>query len=465
VTLPAPYDEQVTYPITYQVAYVEPRLEGRLWNLPGGALSLAVGGQARQEKFEYSQSALIGNLPPKGGTADLSRHVASAYLELMVPIVGKENAIPWAREIRIDLAGRYDHYSDFGSSANPKAGISWAPIDSLKFHGTYAKSFQAPTLHDLSTIGQSAIVSPYADPRSPTGSSLGLYTFIANPSLQPETAKSFDLGLTFEPMFLNGLKVDASYFSIDFNNQIVSLFSEGFCPTLGCSVQEQTELGSNFNANPSQSGLNGLLNNPRIAILNYAGGNFAPAPYSPTDIKAIITMGSVNAASTRVRGIDLTPQYSDIQTSIGKFNVDLDASYFLRYFQAVTTNAPTRSIDNTLFNPLRFRAKANVGWQSKGWAANVRANYANAYSNPGDPSCPGGCPISSWTTVDLAFSYTVPKEFTLLSDARFSLSVSNVFDRKPPAVAYPGFLYGYDPVNASPLLRAIAITFSKRWGR
>ncbi len=38
----------------------------------------------------------------------------------MVPIVGRDNAMPLVRELRIDVSGRYDHYSDFGGTTNPK---------------------------------------------------------------------------------------------------------------------------------------------------------------------------------------------------------------------------------------------------------------------------------------------------------------------------------------------------------
>jgi iron complex outermembrane receptor protein len=450
-------------PITYQVAYLEPRVDGKLWSLPGGPLSLAFGAQMRQEKFDYSQSLAYVGVPPSLSSADLSRHVTSAYAELMIPLVGVDSAVPLVRELRVDVSGRYDHYSDFGKTTNPKVGIGWTPIESVQLHGSYAKSFQAPTLNDLSTVGQAASVSPYIDPQAASGSSLGIYTFYNAPNLKPETADSYNLGLTIEPSIATDLKIDASYFSIDFKNQIVNIFGEGFCPTLDCTVQEQAQLGSNLQRNPSPSEVNAILNNPNIYVGNYAAGNFSPAPYTPADITAIFTLGTANAAVTHVSGIDFSPRYVGPDTRIGKFTADLSASYYLKYEQQVTAGAPSRSIDNTLDNPLRFRAKANFGWQFRGLAGNVRVNYANSYINPSNTSCSGGCPISSWTTVDLALSYTVPEDVAWLRNTRFAINISNVFDRNPPMVTYPGYLYGYDPVNANPLLREVAITFTKKW--
>ena len=41
------------------------------------------------------------------------------------------------------LAARYDDYSDFGSSTNPKFGLNWSPTDWFKVRGSYGTSFRA----------------------------------------------------------------------------------------------------------------------------------------------------------------------------------------------------------------------------------------------------------------------------------------------------------------------------------
>jgi iron complex outermembrane receptor protein len=452
-------------PIDYQVTYLEPRIDGRLFSLPGGAVRVAIGAQVRAEKFNYD-TITYGTPAVPEIFINLSRHVESAYGELMVPIIGSDNALRFTRELRVDLSSRYDHYSDFGGTTNPKVGIRWVPVDDIKVHATYARSFQAPTLNDLTSIGNSGIILPVPDPKSPTGSTIALDYIVAGP-LQPETAKSFDLGLTYEPSFAPGLKLDASYFSIDFNNEIVNLYSQGICNT--CVLQDEAELGSFVQRNPSLAQVNQILNNPTVFVFSEDGaGNFfnGLGPYAPGDIKALANIGLVNAASVRIRGVDLTARYAGIDTRFGRFSADIDASYFADYEQRVTVAAQPFSADNTLFNPLRFRAKANAGWQRKGWAANARVNFANAYTNPQDPNCPSGCPISSWTTVDLGLSYIVPKnvDAVWLSGMRFAVSAANVFNRAPPQVTTSGIGFGYDPVNASPLLRNVSVTFTKRWG-
>jgi iron complex outermembrane receptor protein len=258
-----------------------------------------------------------------------------------------------------------------------------------------------------------------------------------------------------------------SYFSIDFEKQIVELQTEGFCAAAYyCTLQDQAQLGSFFQKNPSLAQVNAILNDPAVQILNYAGGNYSPAPYTASEITAIADIGGlVNAASTRIHGIDVAPRYVGADTAYGRFRADLDATYYLKYDQQVTAGTPTVSIDNTTYNPLRFRAKANVGWDMSGWSSNVRVNFANAYKNTQDPSCTTDCTISSWTTVDLALSYATLEGRGLpwLSGVRVGLTATNVFNHAPPFVNSTSG-YRYDPINASALMRAFSLTFTKHWG-
>jgi hypothetical protein len=53
---------------------------------------------------------------------------------------------PLTDTIELQLAGRYDHYDDFGSTFNPKIGITWRPLDSLVMRASWATSFRAPSL-------------------------------------------------------------------------------------------------------------------------------------------------------------------------------------------------------------------------------------------------------------------------------------------------------------------------------
>jgi iron complex outermembrane recepter protein len=459
------FGEFIYEPVGYDQSSIEPRIDGTLFTTPAGAVRLALGGQMRWESINYSQTvtpAGAGNM-----SAQKSRHLSSAYAEISIPIVGSANAVPLVRRLRLDLSGRYDDYSDFGHSSNPKVGLEWAPLSGVTVHSSYARSFQAPSLFDSSNALSNGYVVNAPDPsKGPGGSSLVFEIDGTNPSLRPETARSFDVGLTYEPENV-GLKIDASYFSVDFDNQINRLILQGFFYNV---LQQAAALGGLVELNPTAAEVNAQFAVPGRTFYNFAGppGTYQPAPYSRSDIAAIANIGFVNTGSVEVRGLDLTTQYVSPVTSVGRFTTAIDGSYYLRYEQKQTPGAQAQSIINTLYNPLRFRAKADFGWDAGGWTTNARVNFSKAYGGASDPHCftAPNCAVSSWTTLDLGFSYS-PQGYparSWLNGLRISVIATNVFNRDPPSVPIQStFGYGYDPVNANPLLRAFGITFTKHW--
>jgi iron complex outermembrane receptor protein len=60
-----------------------------------------------------------------------------------------ELSIPFAKGVEAQVAARYDHYSDFGSTVQPKVAIRWQPTRSLLMRASWGTGFRAPTLYDL----------------------------------------------------------------------------------------------------------------------------------------------------------------------------------------------------------------------------------------------------------------------------------------------------------------------------
>ena len=69
--------------------------------------------------------------------------------------------------------GRYENYSDFGSTSHPKIGLNWSPVDGVMVHASYGTSFRAPLLSELVGPLKGVFVQTYSDPISPTGTSVG----------------------------------------------------------------------------------------------------------------------------------------------------------------------------------------------------------------------------------------------------------------------------------------------------
>ncbi|HEY0164718.1 MAG TPA: TonB-dependent receptor, partial [Sphingomicrobium sp.] len=75
---------------------------------------------------------------PESSATNEDRHSWGAYVELDTdPVEG----------LTTTLAGRYENYSDFGSTWNGKAAARWEPITGYAVRGSISNGFRAPSLH------------------------------------------------------------------------------------------------------------------------------------------------------------------------------------------------------------------------------------------------------------------------------------------------------------------------------
>jgi hypothetical protein len=84
-----------------------------------------------------------------------SRDVGSAFAELALPLVSPEMNIPLVRRIDVQLAGRFEHYSDFGSVAKPKIAFAWDVVDGVRVRGSWQQGFRAPNLETTNPFSYS----------------------------------------------------------------------------------------------------------------------------------------------------------------------------------------------------------------------------------------------------------------------------------------------------------------------
>lgn len=120
-------------------ASVDLRGTREVLRLPGGPVQLAIGGELRQERFSTAADPRVVSREVTTlfqSTATGSRTIGSTYAEL---------ALPLTRTLEASLAGRYDHYSDFGGTANSKAGVKWKVLPSVAVRATFATAFRAPS--------------------------------------------------------------------------------------------------------------------------------------------------------------------------------------------------------------------------------------------------------------------------------------------------------------------------------
>jgi outer membrane cobalamin receptor len=149
--------------------------EGPLPSIAGIVPRAAFGAERRWEDFKRTRTS--------APTIDNDRTVNSAFVELLLPI----------NQVEVSLAGRYDKYSDFGSTVNPQFGVSWAINRDLTIRGAYSEAFRAPALVELGTTAD-VTLSELSDPLS-GGVTPVLFRTGDNSDLEPEEAKTWSFGM------------------------------------------------------------------------------------------------------------------------------------------------------------------------------------------------------------------------------------------------------------------------------
>lgn len=408
---------------------IEASADGPLLSLPWGDVQAALGGGSRRERFAAF------------GTTQASRVVGYAFGELQVPLV-KPSDRSGLNQLNLSLDGRYEKYSDFGTSFVPKVGLVWAPTSEIDVHATWGKSFHAPLLDDTGSP-EAVVLNQLPDPLSPTGTSDNLIRLLGNPDLRPQTARTISVGTDYRPQWLKHVHLFADYFNIRYTNVITNLTSYGLALDTPADAPLVTR-------DPSAS-LQQQIVSGAPQFINYTG-----MPYNPALVASIIDGRPLNSAFERAEGANLGAHYS---TGLGRGSLSAIVNgTYLNLSERFTSASPTQQLSGVVFDPPRFRGRATATWSIADWSFTGTVNYTGIEKNiylPGSPK------VDAWTTMDFQIAFN--DETQTLGPLQIALSIENAFDADPPFVHYPSGYPGqdYDPTNASPLGRFISLRVSK----
>jgi iron complex outermembrane receptor protein len=396
---------------------------GDIFQLPAGAMALAVGLDWHKETYEFivtnSDGNVIGDVPSDTPQPKVDRTVTAFYAELAIPI---------AKGLETTLAVRHDRYSDFGNTTNPKVSLSWRPMSTLMFRGSWGEGFHAPTFVQLygQTI-EGPVPGNIADPvLCPAHPNDPVYCAIrpnartgGNANLQPETSKQWNVGLVFEPVPWFNTTVD-----------LWDIKREGLVTRL-----TPQEVVANYTQFPEY-----IVRNADGSI-NY------------------IQAGLVNAANENVRGVDITARI-DWQWLNGKWRAQMDGTYIDSYearifdtqaFQQLEGEWTRRTIYPT------WKHVIGVSYTTGPWSGTFLQRYVSGYKDekPAGTIPPGFEPyIDSYILYDLMVGYTGIKNLTLRG------GVKNLLNTDPPFTAHATDFVsgaGWDPRVGDPRGRSFVL--------
>jgi iron complex outermembrane receptor protein len=428
----------------------ELRADGKLFELPGGDVGLAVGFE-RQEIGVDLGSARGGPTTPLTWR-HFDRDVNSAYAEVLVPLFGAGNARPGLQRLQLSAAVRYDDYSDVGDTTNPKIGLSWQPLESLTVRASWGTSFRAPIITQIYGNSNNLFNQNYVNPAG--GANIpGTALSGQNLNLGPEEATTWSAGVDWKP--LDNLQLSLTYFDVEYENQV-----EAYLGNLAILSQEPYFAGTGIILRGTEARdrvLQLLADGITVAAGSFPGG-------SPNNVTLFVDGRAQNLGLSLTQGLDFQGAYAWDTASAGTFTFSLAGSYILKYEVAITSTAPLIDRLNTIFNPLELKLRAGVDWQLGPARAQVVAHHVNGYTN-NVPATPQN--VGSYTPIDVSFSWNFSSsDSSLLEDLEVGLEVRNAFDEDPPYVNLAPSANGsggYDATASNPVGRLFGVSLRKKW--
>jgi iron complex outermembrane receptor protein len=312
-------------------------------------LAINVGFEHRNENVAFTPDSGLasGQLSGFGSAAvsiDNSVSVNEGFVEIRVPLVQDK---PGIKDLIFDTAYRSSDYSSTGRVSTYKFETQYAPVDSLRFRGSYQRAVRAPTVVELyngSLVGliqlgddpcsspdnvtpatatleqclntvpaaeQAAFIQRYGNGSTTNNipkAVLGQLSQLTggNPDLDNETATSYTVGFNLTPESLPSFTGSIDYYKIEIDKEV---------GVIAANVALNTCLDT---ADPvycqlivRQHTTGGLTGN------NIAGGGY-------------IVQQNLNIGGAEVSGIDLQTAYRlNLSEGVGSLAFALNGAYLL----------------------------------------------------------------------------------------------------------------------------------------
>lgn len=293
--------------------------------------------------------------------------------------------MPVLKDLSVNLAGRGDHYDDFGSAFSPKASVRWQAAPWLLVRGTLSRGFRAPSLPEITnstSVSYGNVVDP-RDPISPTQARGITNLTIANPDLSPERSTNANFGIVLAPNNRTSLGLD-----------FYRIRTEG---VIG------TESADNIIANEATA--------PGKIVRDAQG--------------RILTLYRqyANQGNRSVSGFDIDLRHVQPLAAYGKLTVNAQLSRVLSFEQPLAVGLPlTEGAGNNYFGSIpKWRGVTGLTWDIQDWSNTLVWNYVDGYDQTTRP----GERVKPYATVDLNLAWKATQAATV------SFIVHNLGDKRP----------------------------------
>ncbi|CAN5358586.1 TonB-dependent receptor [soil metagenome] len=407
-------------------------LSGDLFNLPAGAVGLAVGYEHRYQRGSFNPDPIIvaglgADIPAQPAVG--SYNSDEVYAEVRVPLLKNT---PFFQMLEVDGAVRHSNYSTSGSNTTLTGSALWKPITDLLLRGSYAQGFRAPSIGELFGA-ESRSDAPINDPctnvvgspyqtsatvranctangtpangsyAEPTGGQLGVLTG-GNIALKPEKSRTLLFGAVYSPEwarssgFASQFSLEGNFYDIRVTNAIAPVDAQ---LTLSrCALTGDAQACASVKRTP-----NGLISRINAQLQN---------------------IGSI-----RTRGVDFTANYRTPKMSVGTFGLSINANYLLKYtetfpatvgFTTTDYRGTTRGFPDQSYPKLK--GTGIIDWQGSSFSVSYTGRYIHSVVES------DGNKLNSRFYSDVQLTFAAP---WFENRAALTIGVNNVFNQDPPA--------------------------------
>jgi iron complex outermembrane receptor protein len=395
-------------------------VDGPLFALPGGDINVAVGAEYVIEDYQVvsglGSKLTTAGLPRGGG----HRNTKAAFGELFVPVFGEGNRMGGFYSLALSASARYDDYSDFGGTFNPKLAVTWQPVEWIKVRGNWSKSFQAPSLADSAgTITTAVTVVQRVFSEAPgVPSRAGQVTAFlggGGENLQPQKATIWSVGADLTPPLVEGLTLSATYWNIKFSDLIAvppvtqpTLFRD--YPSLATTSPTRAQIEAFMQQAP--------LNNSQLI----------PYLTRPQDVYVLIDGRRANFGLLKTSGLDFSARL-EVPTGFGSVFARTTGSYVLTREEAPVAGQAFRS---NVADFTRLRVASTLGTKIGGFRGQVTWLLSGGIHTIPTVANLQQSHVGSYSTFNLFFQHDFGGE-GLFNNLSLTLNVDNVLDKDPPA--------------------------------
>ncbi|MEM7645268.1 MAG: TonB-dependent receptor, partial [Pseudomonadota bacterium] len=386
-------DAQVNGIEGYEASMSQARLlaTGELFDMndvygAGGPVSIALGAEGQWETTRDNIDTLLFNqplnqvfLPNIAG----SRNVGSVFSEIVLyPL----------ESVEVQLAGRYDNYSDFGDTFNPKVSVGFRPSKKMLLRSSWGTNFNAPSVRNM--IARSEVLegtyrfcTPEQNANGTCVESRNVRTVrYRDPDLKEEVGMNYNFGTVIQPNKAWTFTMDQWNFE---GEDILGRVGNGIYSDLHDAIGREglASVGATYETDDE-----GNVISARLPLVT-------------------------NRGERTIRGLDLGVNFRNPIRLLGRvlnFSANFDHTHMLVYETTENDFSPTRNR-----NDLEWKNTIATSLSTKRHSYRIAARTL-----AGDT---GFATTRTHTEYDLNYNYRIP-----FFAASFSFGVKNLLNTRPP---------------------------------